>query len=266
MVLKSPILYDQNTPRGLNMASHQYDHFKGKESVEHVAETQAQGILSSSEIHGTEIPGHLSSGADAARDTAVSLLLLWLILSYLGFPFAKIFYLLAIFSCGWMVWKCGRSAWLGWYRLERLHRVLEQEKWEIEHNRPQERDELRALYGAKGFEGKLLEDVIDVLMADGDRLLKVMVEEELRLTVESQEHPLKQSLGALIGSLLAVFIIGLCFWIFQGYGVILGALLVIAISSAISAKYLQNRLIPAIVWNLGIALLAFGFIYFLLQY
>ncbi len=90
----------------------------------------------------------------------------------------------------------GRSAWLGWSRLERLHRILAQEKWEIEHNREQEREELGVLYAAKGFEGKLLEDVLDVLMADGDRLLKVMVEEELGLTLESQVHPLKQGLGA----------------------------------------------------------------------
>lgn len=244
----------------------QHDHFKGKESIGHVAETQAEGILSSSEIHGTEIPGHLSAGADAARDTAFSLLLLWILLTYLNLPYLTILSVLGLFSCGWAIWKCGRSAWLGWYRLERLHRILEQEKWEIEHNRPQEREELRALYGAKGFEGKLLEDVVDVLMADSDRLLKVMVEEELRLSVESQEHPLKQGLGALIGSLCTIILMGLCFWFFPQHGVFFGALLVIAIASLLSAHYLKNRLIPAIIWNIGIAILASGFTYFLLQY
>ena len=243
-----------------------HDHFQGKSSIEHVAEAQVEGILSSAEIHGTEIPGHLSAGADAARDMAVFLLLIGVLLHYSQISHQEIFFLLTFLACGWCVWRTGRSAWLGWYRLERLHRILEQEKWEIEHNRLQEKEELMALYGAKGFEGQLLEDVVAVLMADSERLLRVMIEEELRLSLHSQEHPLKQSLGAFLGSLATSVFIGIGFLIEPKYGFILGAFVSIAISAAISARFIGNRLVPAIIWNAGIASLALGFTYFLYQF
>ena len=241
-------------------------HFKGKEAIEHVAEAQALGIISSSEVHGTEIPGHLSAAADAARESALILPLLWTILMHVGLPLMTILPVLAIFSVGWIVWKTARSAWLGWFRLERLHRVLEQEKWEIEHHRQQERDELRVLYAAKGFEGKLLEDVLDVLMADNDRLLRVMIEEELGLSLESQEHPLQQGIGAGIGALLSSLVCLLFFWLWPHTGILIGGALMMSASAALSAYHAKNRMIPSVVWNLGLGALSFGFVYFLLEY
>jgi hypothetical protein len=232
------------------------EHFKGKDAFGHVAETQAKGIISATEIHGAEIPGHLSAGADAARDTAVILLLLspWFT------PWQLLF-----FACGWLVWRMGRSAALSWSRLERLHRILAQEKWEIEHNRPQERDELRALYGAKGFQGKLLEDVVDVLMADGDRLLRVMVEEEMGISLQTVEHPLKQSVGAGVGTALSFILCAIGGALHLDWGVFLCALIAVAISATVYASYSQNRIIPAIIWNLALGILAFGTTFYLSQ-
>lgn len=241
-------------------------HFKGKEAIEHVVEAQAKGILATAEVHGTEIPGHISSGADAARETGVVLLVIWLILSQTNLSFTTIFEILGIFSFSWIVWKAGRSAWLAWSRLERMHRVVEQERWEIQHHRSQERDELKELYRAKGFEGQLLEDVIDVLMADEDRLLKVMVEEELCLSLGTHEHPLKQAIGAAAGTIAAS---ALCFIFFYGFpanGLWVGSFLTLAIAAAISAYYEGNRLVPAIVWNVGIGALTCGSAYLLFDY
>lgn len=241
-------------------------HFKGREAIEHVAEAQAQGIMSAAEIHGTEAPGYISAGADAARDTAVAILLLWAILMHMHLSPAILIGILAVFGAGWGLWKCGRSAWLGWSRLERLHRLLEQERWEIQHHRQQERDELGALYASKGLEGKLLEDVLDVLMADDNRLLRVMVEEELGLSLASQEHPLKQALGALIGSLIATFICLSGLSIYLPFGIIISALIVIGCAGALSGYHFSNRIIPAVIWNIGVAVLSFGFVYFIIQY
>jgi hypothetical protein len=241
-------------------------HFKGKEAIDHVAEAQAQGIIASAEIHGTEIPGHLSAASDATRDTAIALASVWLLLHSLSLSLDHLFLLLSIFAGGWFFWKVGRSAWLGWFRLERLHRVVAQEKWEIEHHRQQEREELKALYAAKGFEGKLLEDVLDVLMADGDRLLRVMVEEELGLSLESHEHPLKQSLGAAIGSLLSSVLCLAGMLLFPPLGLLISALLLVGAASAVAAYHEQNRLIPAIVWNVGLSAIALGFIFFILDW
>ena len=92
----------------------------------------------------------------------------------------------------------------GWSRLERLHRVITEERYEIEHHENQEREELKEIYRGKGFEGKLLDDVVSTLMADRNRLLSIMLEEELGLKIEVYEHPLEQAFGALIGGLIVL--------------------------------------------------------------
>lgn len=245
------------------MAQETPAHFKGKDALGHVVEAQARGMIAATEVHGLEAPGNISAGADSCRETAIILALVWVVCHKMGYPHG-LFPLLVI-SLGWLIWKAGRCAWLAWSRLERLHRVLEQERWEIEHHRQQERDELRELYRAKGFEGKLLEDVLDVLMADNNRLLKVMVEEELGLTLASVQHPLKQSLGAAIGVIIGAAICLGCALILP-YGVLIGTVLSLILSAALSAKQINNEVIPAIVWNLGIGILAIGTTYFLMNY
>lgn len=234
--------------------SEQPTHFNGKNAIQHVAEKQAEGVISSAEIHGTEVPGHIGAFADSLRDTVVLLFLVAI--------FDHSFHALLFILLGWTAWKAGRASWLGWSRLERLHRVLEQEKWEIDHNRPQEREELTELYRAKGLEGKLLNDVIDVLMADGDRLLKVMVEEELGLSLKKLEHPIKQGVGAFIGSLIPGLILIAIGEFASPLVFFLSGLLMIALASALLAHYARNRLIPAITWNLAIASLALGITYY----
>lgn len=240
-------------------------HFDKKKALEHVLEKRVEGMLSISEAHGTEMPGHLSAAADAGKETAIVMLLVWLFLSFLSIPFTTSFISFAAFGLGWFAWKTGRSGWLGWARLERLHRLIEQEKYEIEHHRPQEREELYALYRAKGFEGKLLEDVVDVLMADQDRLLKVMLEEEMGLTLQAYEHPLEQCLGAAIGSFIALAVSGFFFFFLTSYGMPIAAALLITAGSLLSALYEKNQIIPSIVWNLSIGALSFGVSYFLLH-
>lgn len=249
-----------HTPNSQDTAGH----FKGKDAIDHVIEAQAQGIISAAEVHGIEPPGHLPAAFDAARETAILLPLIWISFIDLHLSSCHMITLLTIIICGWLLWKAGRSAWLGWFRLERLHRILEQERFEIEHHRQQERDELRVLYAAKGFEGKLLEDVLDVLMADNDRLLKVMVEEELGLSLESYEHPLKQGLGAALGVLISSVICLVMLFLWPSLGILLGSTIVIAIASGISANLVQNKVIPAVVWNLGLAALSLGTAHFLI--
>ncbi len=232
------------------------EHFQGKSVVEHLIEARTKGAFASSEIHGTEMPGYLGAGSDGANETCVALLLIWVALSPFALSSTQILLALVFFSCGFLVWKVGRSALLGWARLERLHRLTEEERWEIEHHRAQEREELTELYRAKGFEGKLLEEAIDVLMADDNRLLRVMLEEELGLTLESYEHPLKQSVGAFVGVLLAATLLIASYWISPVYGIAISAFCLISISSIISAKRQRNHVLPAMIWHLAVA--AFG--------
>ena len=240
------------------------DHFHGKDALSHVAEKQAQGILSSHEIHGLELSGSQHSFYDSARNMLVLLALLYAILINIDLPFEWKFRIFGLFGLGATIWFAGRSAWLAWVRLERLHRILAQEKWEIEHNRPQEREELRVLYGAKGFEGELLEQVIDVLMADEGRLLKVMVEEEMGITLQNVEHPLKQGIYSFLGAFFSttVFMLALNY----SYLSIALALIGIAVFSGLAATKAKNSAIDSAVWSLGIAVLSIGLTYFLTQF
>lgn len=233
------------------------DHFQGKPVVDHLKEARAKGTLATYETHGTELPGHLSAGADSAKETAFVLLLLWILLEP---QFTRLFLL---FSAGWILWKIGRSALLGWSRLQRLHRLIEEERWEIEHNREQEKQEMKELYRAKGLSGKLLDEVISVLMADDNRLLRIMLEEELGLTLEIYEHPLKQSAGAAAGVLLSAALFICLSFISPYYGPLIVSALAIGLASLIAAKVEKNKALEAVIWNLSLAAFAASAVYFL---
>ncbi|MBI3237152.1 MAG: VIT1/CCC1 transporter family protein [Chlamydiales bacterium] len=240
------------------------DHFEGKNVVEHLRTARAKGATASAEAHGTEMPGYICAGADAAKEMALATLIFWVIFMHLPSSFNSTGFFL-LFFCGWTIWKCGRSALLGWSRMERLHRVIAEEKWEIENHRPQEREELTEIYRAKGFTDKLLTEVIDVLMADDNRLLRVMLEEELGLALEVYEHPLKQASGALIGSFASAAFLIFSYWISPFLGIGIASFILIVLSVFISSRMEKNRSLQAIVWNLSLAILAVGLVYFLSQ-
>lgn len=238
-----------------------HDHFQGKDALQHMVEVQAEGKITTAEIHGAETPGYMFAAMDAAREMSIALLLISLILGYFEM---QVFMVLFAFSASYIFWKMGRAAWLSWSRLERLHRVMDEERHEIEYNRAQEKLELKALYQAKGFSGKLLDDVIDVLMADGDRALRVMLEEEMGFRLEENEHPIIQGLGAAAGALISAVVLLLAS--LGGSWVMLGcALLLFCISCFITAKREHNKIIPAMVWNVGIALFSYLVAYFTMQ-
>ncbi|MCE5292980.1 MAG: VIT1/CCC1 transporter family protein [Chlamydiales bacterium] len=233
-----------------------HDHFKGRGALEHMVEVQAEGKIISSEIHGAETPGYLFAACDAAREIAVFLVVLVLILSFFEFAHDQVFIILFAFSAASIFWKIGRAAWLSWSRLERLHRVMNEERYEIEHNRTQEKQELKALYQAKGFQGKLLDEVVDVLMADGDRALRVMLEEEMGFRLDQNEHPLIQGLGAGLGALIAA-IFALLVLLSQNFSLFIAqGILVVTFSCFVTARREHNRVIPAVIWNVGIGLFA----------
>ncbi|MCB1082466.1 MAG: VIT1/CCC1 transporter family protein [Chlamydiia bacterium] len=243
-----------------------HKHFEGKEASDHLKDARIKGARATSEMHGTELPGYLSAAVDSLKETAIALLGLGILLNHFGCGREKILWILAIFSVGWLFWKVGRSALLGWARLERLHRLIEQEQWEIEHHRAQEKEELTAMYAQKGFSGKLLEQVIEVLMADDNRLLRVMLEEELGLTLESYEHPLKQAAGAAVGVAVGALAMGIGFFLygFVGAFVLLG--LLFAAATLISSKKEGNDLIKSLIWNLAVATLSIGSLYFVAKW
>lgn len=238
-------------------------HFKGKDAISHVIDAQKEGIISSSEVHGQEPSGFRVAFIDALRDTALFLLLVSSPLFFIHLPLRERLNLVLFTAAGWIVWKTGRSALLGWSRLERLHRIVEQERWEIEHHRQQERAELAELYRAKGFSGQLLEDVIDVLMSDADRLLRVMIEEELGLSLEKQEHPILQAWGAFLGSIVAALILIPTYIYLPPFVLVLFAAILFLLAGYLLAEANDNQKIPGSIWHLGLGMLSFGLTYFL---
>ncbi len=241
-------------------------HFKGLSVFEHLKEARKKGHLASSEPHGIEAMGHLIGGADAAREVAIVALLLLILFLNLPISLTTSYSILSFFLLGLFFWKVGRSASLGWSRLERINKLVEDEKEEIETNRSEEKAELTEIYAAKGFSEPLLSKVIDVLMADDNKLLGIMLEEELGVSLESNEHPLKQALGTAIGFLLAAGAIFASILLFKLKGIFVAAPLIIMISSAFMAKVEKIRILHQTIWNLSITFLAGAGTYFLCQF
>ena len=236
-------------------------HFKDLKVDQHLLKARKKGSRASSENHGVELSGFIAAFADSSKESIVLFNSLYIAFLAYNIPLYTANFLLLTFFIGWFFWKIGRSALLGWSRLERLHKLIKDEQWEIEHHRDQEREELTEMYRQKGLTGSLLTQVIETLMADDNRLLRVMLEEELGLSLESYEHPLKQSIGSGLGVLFAcaIGIIGIIsgkFYILMG----LSAIAICALSAFFSKKE-GNDPIKFTCWSVAVSILAVTTIY-----
>lgn len=79
------------------------------------------------------------------------------------------------------------------------------EYWEIENKPEEEREEVREIYRQKGFEDPLLEQVVDILTADRDRWVDVMMKEELFM-MEQRRSPLAIGAVTYVAFILVGFI------------------------------------------------------------
>jgi vacuolar iron transporter family protein len=232
------------------------DHFGGKTVDAHLAQVRSSQVESSLEIHGGEIPAPLFAFLDAARTSTIIMLFLLEIFFMCGFPSFKTAVLSFCCILGMSFFLASRSVILAWSRLHRLHVITAEEKKEIEVNRRQEREELQALYSSKGFSGPLLDKVVDVLMADKDRLLKVMLQEEMGFNLEESSHPLILGIFAMLGAVSSsCFLVMAQVPLLQNY-VFPCAVLFIAILGTIYARFDKNALIPAFIWNFSVTVVS----------
>ncbi len=244
-------------------SSNDSSHFKGKTALEHLKEARKKAHRATESMHGVEPPGHVIAGADAAKQTSFLALILLSAMTSLSFSFSQIALLFGGTLLGWTLWKVTRTALIGWSRIEKYNRLIWEEKHEIEHHREEEKEELREMYKGKGFSGKLLDDVVDVLMADDNRLLQVMLEEEMGLELASYQHPLKQAFGTFIGILFSSALITFFGTFALEAGIIGASILTTLISSYLIASTEKNAPLTYMISDLA-ALIGSGLLtYFL---
>jgi len=92
---------------------------------------------------------------------------------------------------------------------EHYESELKRELYEIEHMPEVERKEVEDIFRAKGFSGKLLDDVVEKIVSDKKVWLDTMMRDELRLeNPEEGMSPLRQAVfvgvSAIIGSFVPV--------------------------------------------------------------
>ncbi len=120
----------------------------------------------------------------------------------------------------------------------RKHKKVEY--FEVEHMPRQEREEVREIYRAKGFEGELLERVVEVLTENKDRWVDTMMKEELEMIEETRSPFL---IGATtFSSFLTIGIVPLVVYLYDFF-----------------AQYNGNRFLAACVLT-GTAFLLIGFL------
>lgn len=90
------------------------------------------------------------------------------------------------------------------------------EYWEVENLREKEIQEVRDIYAAKGFQGELLEKVVDVITADKDVWVDTMMKEELEMT-RDDKTPYKTA-GATFFSFILIGFIPIMSYVFSWIG------------------------------------------------
>ena len=142
----------------------------------------------------------------SARDSIIVVSLLWLGLHGFGDPPFTPWLLIAL-AIGFAMLvgiSTGRSthAQVQYYLSE-----LDRERREVRENPDGEREEVAALYAAKGFREPLLTTIVDTLVADDERLLKVMMEEELGLSIHHMNHPILVGLWNFFGAVIPALVL-----------------------------------------------------------
>jgi VIT1/CCC1 family predicted Fe2+/Mn2+ transporter len=85
------------------------------------------------------------------------------------------------------------------------NKYKETEYWEIENMPDRERAEVVEIYRSKGFEGKLLQQIADVITSDKDRWVDEMMKNELQM-MEEPKSPFKMGLVTFVSFIVIGFI------------------------------------------------------------
>ena len=242
-------------------------------SHDHAAEHLAEARHKARQILSGET--HLGAMDDwgriivSARDAVILIWLTWVALHGFGDPpFAGQMLVAMAVSLALLVGiSTGRStlAQVQYYASE-----FERERDEIRDHFDHEREEVVALYQAKGLTGTLLEEVVDTLCSDDDRLLKLMMEEELGLSMHHVQHPFV--VGAVNGA--AALAAGLTLalpvlWMASGavfLWMIIGGLAIMGLLAIASVRATTRSGLEFFMAGVVTAVVTGGVVYFLAQW
>lgn len=159
------------------------------------ARLRGRGMIAA-EVAGSQ-PYEVLHAASAARDGAMLVLALWAMLMGAGRADLGPTLLVAAAVVFGLYGGIGNALAIA-AQLRHWTHELNRERNEIRDCPGEEREELRAIYEAKGFSGQQLDSIIDTLCSDDDRLLRVMMEEEMGIFFEQWNHP--AVIGAITGA------------------------------------------------------------------
>jgi vacuolar iron transporter family protein len=94
------------------------------------------------------------------------------------------------------------------------HRKIEY--WEIKHLPEKEKDEVREIFAEKGFEGEMLEKIVETITSDDDRWVDVMMKDELNMIKEDRSPFMMGSATFISFFLLGSIPLFLYFWDYFG--------------------------------------------------
>ncbi|OGL83662.1 hypothetical protein A3B36_01225 [Candidatus Uhrbacteria bacterium RIFCSPLOWO2_01_FULL_55_36] len=82
------------------------------------------------------------------------------------------------------------------------------EEWEVAHVPEEEREEIRQMYRAKGFQGEDLERAVAVITSDNKRWVDEMMRNELGVVADDEDpsRPFKNGLATFIAFVIAGFL------------------------------------------------------------
>ncbi|HUU85988.1 MAG TPA: VIT1/CCC1 transporter family protein [Phycisphaerae bacterium] len=208
----------------------------GGDMADHISEARQRARrMLAAEAHVGPVDDARQSIA-RARDGVLLIWLIWVALHGFGVS-AEVGGILVAAGVGLSIFIGLVAAVATRTQLQYYESELERERQEIRNTPEHEREEVRALYAAKGFRPPLLDQITDTICADDDRLLKVMMEEELGFFIHRFNHPAMVGLwhagGSLVGALALA--VPLCFvdiataplWMIAGTTVLLAAIALI---------------------------------------
>lgn len=226
-------------------------HFQGKTPIDHLVDARKKGSFFTQETHGSEISGHVYALFLSVQEIVALYLILLPCFTRNLLPFYPSFLIIFL---SYALWRTSSSLVRGYAQLRRLHKLIEEEHWEITHHREQEREELYALYEAKGFSGPILDEIITTLMSDDNRLLEVMLTEEIGLKRGIYDHPLQAGVSAFFASVSAPLLLGACFVLVSPIASAFCALLLLALIGFASGKKEKAPSLTTTVWLLSSAI------------